>query len=403
MTSPTDPGAPWRFGVLFSRSGVTAAVETTQLNATVLAVASINANGGIKGRPVELVAYDPASDPKQFRAFAEQLLSKDRVRLIFGCYMSSTRKAVLPVVEAYRGLLFYPTLYEGFEYSPNCIYTGSAPNQNSLPLARFLFGHYGKRIFFVGSNYVYPYESNRIMADLARQAGGKLIDEIYVPLDAGPQDFAKAVKEIGRTRPDVIFSTVVGRSTSVFYEAYRQAGFDPARMPIASLTTSEAEVAEMIPEAAAGHITAAPFFSTLATPAAVKFVTEFQARFGAGASVTAGAEAAYFQVMLVASAIEQAGDDEPDRVRAALGELEYDAPQGRVRIDASTNHTFLWPRVAKLDSQGRFQVVWDPGRRVKPDPYCVDQRLDSWSERAGSDGLPPTSPPTSHPTLPVQA
>ncbi len=401
MTGPADPGAPWRFGVLFSRSGVTAAVETTQFNATVLAVDAINAGGGIKGRPIELISYDPASDPKQFRILAERLLDKDRVRLIFGCYMSSTRKAVLPVVEAYRGLLLYPTLYEGFEYSPNCIYTGSAPNQNSLPLARFLFGEYGKRILFVGSNYVYPYESNRIMADLARQAGGKLLDEIYVPLDAGPEDFAKAIKEIGRTRPDVIFSTVVGRSTAVFYEAYRKAGFDPAQMPIASLTTSEAEVAEMTPGAAEGHVTAAPFFSTLATPAAAKFVAEFRSRFGADAAVTAGAEAAYFQVMLVASAIGRAGTDEPDRVRTALGGLEHDAPQGRVRIDAGTNHTFLWPRVARLDAAGRFQVVWDPGRQVKPDPYCVEQRLDSWSERAGPDGLPLLSP--SPPFLPVQA
>ena len=241
--TPAEPNAPWRFGVLFSRSGVTAAVETTQLNATILAVEAVNAAGGIRGRPAELVAYDPASNPKQFHALAERLLGKDGVRLIFGCYMSSTRKAVLPVVEAYRGLLMYPTLYEGFEYSPNCIYTGSAPNQNSLPLARYLFGRYGKRILFVGSNYVYPYESNRIMADLAQQAGGKVTDEIYVPLDAGPGDFAKAIAQIGRTRPDVIFSTVVGRSTAVFYEAYHQAGFDPVRMPIASLTTSEAEVA----------------------------------------------------------------------------------------------------------------------------------------------------------------
>ncbi len=396
MTGVADLGAHWRFGVLFSRSGVTAAVETTQLNATMLAVDAVNASGGIRGRPVELVAYDPASDPKQFRSLAERLLGVDRVRLIFGCYMSSTRKAVLPVVEAYRGLLLYPTLYEGFEYSPNCIYTGSAPNQNSLPLAHFLFNRYGKRILFVGSNYVYPYESNRIMADLARQGGGKLLEEIYVPLDAGPQDFGRAIWEIGRTRPDVIFSTVVGRSTAVFYEAYRQAGFDPARMPIASLTTSEAEVAEMTPEAAEGHITAAPFFSTLATPAARTFVAAFRARFGADAAVTAGAEAAYFQVMLVASAIERAGTDEPDRVRAALDGLDYDAPQGPVRIDADTNHAYLWPRVAKLDASGQFQVVWDPGRQVRPDPYCVDQRLDSWSERARADD-PPLLPPRSSP------
>lgn len=381
--------APWRFGVLFSRSGVTAAVETTQLHATILAAEFVNAAGGLCGRPIELVVYDPASDPKRFRTLAERLLVQERVRLIFGCYMSSTRKAVLPVVEAHRGMLLYPTLYEGFEYSPNCIYTGSAPNQNSLPLARYLFSTYGKRLFLVGSNYVYPYESNRIMADLALQAGGEVLDEIYVPLNAGPSDFARAIRRIGRTKPDVIFSTVVGEATSIFYECYQRAGFDPQIMPIASLTTSEAEVAEMTAEAAAGHITAAPFFSVLNTPAAVRFVADFRKRFGSDAIVTACAEAAYFQVMLVAAAMERAETDEPEAVRAALGDIEFDAPQGRVRVDGSNNHAYLWPRVARLNRVGQFEIVWDSQHRVKPDPYCVGQRLESWADTARS-GLPPT-------------
>jgi branched-chain amino acid transport system substrate-binding protein len=166
MNDHADPPVSWKVGVLFSQSGVTAAIETTQLNATLLAIETINAAGGIRGRPIEPVIYDPASDPKQFHALAERLLGKDRVRLIFGCYMSSTRKAVLPVVEAHSGLLLYPTLYEGFEYSANCIYTGAAPNQNSLPLARYLFDRYGSRMLLVGSNYVYPYESNRVFAHL---------------------------------------------------------------------------------------------------------------------------------------------------------------------------------------------------------------------------------------------
>ena len=148
----------WRVGVLFSQTGVTAAIERSQLNATLLAVEEINKAGGVLDRAIEPDIYDPASDPKQFRALAERLLTVDRVRLIFGCYMSSTRKAVLPVVEALRGLLFYPTLYEGFEYSLHCIYTGAAPNQNSLQLAKFLLQHYGNRFVLVGSNYIYPYE-----------------------------------------------------------------------------------------------------------------------------------------------------------------------------------------------------------------------------------------------------
>ena len=128
-------------------------------------------------------------------------------------------------------------------------HSGAAPNQNSLQLAKFLLSTCGNRFLLVGSNYIYPYESNRLMADFVVQGRGKVLDEIYVPLEGGPSDFDKVINRIKKTSPDVIFSTVVGRSTSVFYEAYRNAGFDPAKMPIASLTTSEAEVAEMHREA----------------------------------------------------------------------------------------------------------------------------------------------------------
>jgi len=374
----------WRVGVLFSQTGVTAAVERAQLNATLLAIEEVNAAGGVLDRPIEPVIYDPESTVKKFRVLAEHLLRTDGIRLMFGCYTSSSRKAVLSVIEAYRGLLFYPTLYEGFEYSPRCIYTGAAPNQNSLQLARFLFEHYGNRVLLVGSNYVYPYESNRVMSDFVRQNRGKILNEIYVPLDAKPADFDPVIQDIGRRSPDVIFSTVVGQATAALYEAYRAAGFDPAKQPIASLTTSEAEVAEMAAEAAEGHITAAPFFETLGTAAARRFVGSYKARFGADAPVPAAAEAAYFQVHLAAAALARAGTDEPDRVLAELPEAEFQAPQGRVRIDRENNHTYLWPRVARLDARGRFQIVWNPGVRVRPDPYSLVQNLDDWS----ADGLP---------------
>ena len=369
----------WRVGVLFSQSGVTSAIERTQLNATLLAIEEVNAAGGVLGRRVEPVLSDPASDPKKFRGFAERLLQVDRVRLLFGCYMSSTRKAVLPVVEAHRGLLFYPTLYEGFEYSRHCIYTGAAPNQNSLQLARFLLSAYGNRFLFVGSNYVYPYESNRLMADFVAQGKGKVLDEIYVPLLPEQKDFDRVIARIRKTSPDVIFSTVVGSGTSTLYKSYRAAGLDPARMPIASLTTSEAEVADMGTEAAEGHVTAAPFFETMSAPAARRFVASFKARYGADAPVTACAEAAYFQLHLAMRAVGKCGSDEPDQVLANVRDFEFDAPQGRVRIDPENNHTYLWPRIARLDPQGKFQIVWNPGVRVKPDPYCVVQSLDDWS------------------------
>jgi len=374
-----DNTGSWRVGVLFSQTGVTSTIERTQLNATLLAIEEINAGGGVLGRPIEPVMYDPVSDPKKFRAFAERLFQVDRIRLLFGCYMSSTRKAVLPVVEAHRGLLFYPTLYEGFEYSRHCIYAGAAPNQNSLQLAKFLLSAFGNRFLFVGSNYVYPYESNRVMGDFVAQGKGKVLDEIYVPLHADNKDFDKVISRIKKTSPDVIFSTVVGAGTATLYRAYRAAGFDPARMPIASLTTSEAEVAEMGAEAAEGHITAAPFFETLSSPAARRFVTSFKEKYGIDAPVTACAEAAYFQLHLAMRAVAKCGSDDPEQVLTNLRDAEFDAPQGRVRIDPENNHTYLWPRIARLDRNGRFQTVWNPGVRVKPDPYCVVQSLDDWS------------------------
>ena len=376
--SDEKPGS-WRVGVLFSQTGVTSAIERSQLNATLLAIEEINASGGVLDRPIEPVIYDPASSPKQFRSLAARLLQVDRVRLLFGCYMTSTRKSILPVVEAYRGLLFYPTLYEGFEYSRNCIYTGAAPNQNSIQLARYLLSAYGNRFFFVGSNYIYPYESNRLMADFVAQGRGKVLDELYVSLQPQPKDFDRVIAKIRKAAPDVIFSNVVGSGTAMFYQAYREAGFDPGKMPIASLTTSEAEVAEMSAEAAEGHITAAPFFETLSTPSARLFVGNFKQRFGADAPVTAGAEAAYFQMHLAMRALAKCGTDDPERILPELRDSEFDAPQGRVRIDRENNHTYLWPRIARLDGQGRFRTVWNPGVRIKPDPYCVVQSLDDWS------------------------
>ena len=172
----------WKVGVLFSKTGVTSVIEKSQLNATLLAIREINSKGGVNGRRIDPIVYDPQSNPENFRHLAKRLITKDSANIIFGCYMSSTRKAVLPIVEEYKGLLWYPTLYEGFEFSKNVIYTGAAPNQNSMFLARYLLNQFGNRFYFVGSNYIYPYESNRIMKDILETASGRVVAEKYIPL-----------------------------------------------------------------------------------------------------------------------------------------------------------------------------------------------------------------------------
>lgn len=193
---------PIRVGVLFSETGVTSIIERSERLGTMLAVEEINEAGGINGRELELVSYDPQSRPSTYSALASRLLREDRVEIILGCYMSSTRKAIIPLVERWNGLLLYPTLYEGFEFSKNVIYTGAAPNQNSVQLAQFMMRKYGSRVFLVGSDYIYPYESNRIMTDLLVEHGGERVAEIYLPLDASWESYITVAKKIKAASPD---------------------------------------------------------------------------------------------------------------------------------------------------------------------------------------------------------
>lgn len=368
----------WRIGVLFSRSGVTAAAEIAEANATLLASEEINAAGGVLGRPLQPVFYDPECSAAKYRELTVRLLVEDGIKTIFGCYMSTARKSVLPEIEAHRGLLFYPTFYEGFEYSKRCFYTGSSSNQNAVQLARYLIENYGTRILLVGSNYVFPYEYNRVVTDLVTRANGSIVDEMYVPVEAVRRDFDRVIRQIRKLKPDVVVSNVVGTGAVLFYEAYKEAGFDAAAMPIASLATTEAEAAEMAPEVAAGHLTSASFFETLDTPQARRFVAAYKSRFGADAPVTASAEAAYFQVHLYAKALELAGKDDPEAIAGHLAGMEFDAPQGRVRIDPDNHHTELWSRIARLDDKGKFEILWQSETRVRPDPYFVTASFDDW-------------------------
>jgi branched-chain amino acid transport system substrate-binding protein len=367
----------YKVGLLFSEHSLTAGVETTQANASQLAIAEVNEAGGINGVPLVPVVAHPGAEPASYRDSALQLCDQEQVRVLFGTHMSSTRKLVLPVVESRRRLLFYPTLYEGFEYSPYCFYTGSAPNQNSVQLARYVLETYGGRVLFVGGPYVYPYESNRIMRELFEQAGGEVVDEIYLPFHACEEDFQRVMQRVADTAPDAIYSTIVGSDIPALHRAYRRAGLDPARTPIVSLATNEVDVLAMTAEEAEGHVCAAPWFSTLDNVQSRAFVARYRARFGEQAPITSGAEAAYFQVHLFAQAARQAADDSLEALREALAGAHFDAPQGRVSIDADTQHTWLWPRIARVDAQRQFQLVLESREAVRPSPYMVEYQLDA--------------------------
>lgn len=372
----TSSKAPVRLGLLYSDTGVTSVVESQQRQAAILAIEEINADGGLLGEEVLYFGKDTRSTPADFRAEGERLIVEDGVDALFGCYMSSCRKAVLPTVSGHKSMLFYPTHYEGFEYAQGCIYSGAAPNQNAKWLADFMTRHYGSRYILVGSNYVFPYEVNRLMRDLLSNRGAEVVDEIYVPLTADRGQIADVITRIKQEGPVIVFSTLVGDNAVDFYRAYDAAGFDRTHMPICSVTAGEPEMAAIGRDAAEGNIKVAPYFSVIDSAANRRFTSHFHARFGGGVgggvALCAEAEAAYFQVKLFAEAVARTGSTQQDAVTRVLPTFSLDAPQGRIRIDAKTNHTVLWPRVGIVDAQGLFEIVQEATAPVIPAPYLIE-------------------------------
>ena len=375
MTKESQPASngrdeQWRIGVLYSRAGVTSVTESEHFFGTVLAIEEINAAGGVAGRLLDPVVYDPKGDADEYRRLATRMLQEDDVTVIFGCSTSSSRKAVLPVIERNNALLWYCSIYEGFEYSPNVIYTGAVPNQNSMQLAAWLLRNVGRRFFLVGADYIYPRESNRIIRDIVEDHGGEVVDEVYLPSDADPASLKTVIDEIESVGPDVVFSTLIGRGARTFYKLYRERGFDPTRHPIASLTMTEGEIRMIGPELCGGHIVSASYVNTLDNESNRRYLNAWRTRFG-DEPASMWSEMAYNQVHLFARALARAQTLDTARLVEAVHEVEFDSPEGLLRIDPGNNHAVLTPRIAICRSDGRFDVVWESRGPVKPDPYLT--------------------------------
>ena len=365
---PANPDNCWRIGILYSRSGATSVTESEHFFGTTLAIEEINALGGVLDRPLAPTAYDPKGDSGEYRRLASRMLMDDEINVIFGCSRSSSRKAVLPVIERNNALLWYCSFYEGFEYSPNVIYTGAVPNQNSVQLAAYLLQNKGKRFFLVGADYIYPRESNRVMRDVVEQHGGEILDEVYLPIEAGKGELEEVLRDIKAVQPDVVFSTLVGESARLFYTLYREHGLDPASTPIASLSMLEEEIRLIGPELCEGHITAATYFGSLENESNERFLGLWRQRFGDRPTST-WSEMAYTQVHLFALALQRAGSLDRRKLVEAVRMVRFDSPEGPVAVDAENNHCVLTPRIGVCRRDGQFDVVWESSEPVKPDPY----------------------------------
>lgn len=371
MTNEKKPALAedgWRVGVLHSRSGATGVTESEHFFGTALAIEEINGLGGVLDRPLLPVAYDPKGDADEYRRLATRLLLEDEVNVIFGCSRSSSRKAVLPVIERNNALLWYCSFYEGFEYSSNVIYTGAVPNQNSVQLAAYLLKNRGRRFFLIGADYIFPRESNRVMREMVEQHGGEILDEVYVPLEASETQLQDVMRDIADAQPDVIFCTIVGQSARRLYQIYREHGLDPQRMPIASLSMVEEEVRMTGADACAGHITSATYFSSLKNECNDRFSALWRKRYG-DRPTSMWSEAAYSQVHLFARALERSGSLDTRKLVNAVRSVRFESPEGPLSIDAENNHTFLTPRIGVCRSDGQFDIVWEGKEPIKADPY----------------------------------
>lgn len=361
-----------RIGVLFSCSGSYAAVGRAMRAGAELAIAEIN---GDATRPVrfEPVAIDPGGATEAYVAGVQRLLAEDRLAHVFGCYTSSSRKEVLPLFEKHDALLWYPSHYEGFETSDNVVYTGAAPNQHILPLARYLLTHHGKRGWFVGSNYVWAWENNRILREALTAVGGSVLGERY--FSVGDTDLQPLVDQILRDRPDFVFMTLIGESAFAFLRLLRsgagRAGLDQARLlPVASCSLSEAEL-PLVGAAADGHLSSSVYFSTIASDENARFTRSWGRRFGSLGPACADAEATYVAVHLLAAAAEAAGATDAPTIRDAARGLSFAAPQGRVTVDPENLHCWMRPRIGRSTAAGTFDLVFEEAGPLRPDPYLV--------------------------------
>lgn len=360
-------------GVVFSQTGSYRTIGTELLHGALLAIEEVNASAQY-GFCLDPQIEDPGGDLNEYRERCDRLLRTSAIRHVVGCYTSSSRKEVIPVFEKRDGLLWYPSHYEGFESCNNVIYTGASPNQHIVPLIVHMLRTHGGRAYCIGSNYIWAWESNRIMREIISGCGGAIVAERYLPV--GSVDVEHIIDEIIAQKPDFIFSSLIGVSSHAFMEAFhlarsREPALTAARMPISSVTLSEPELLAIAPEAAGGHIASSVYFQSTRTAANEVFVAAFKRRFGADRVTSADAEAAYIAVRLLAAAIERAQSSEIEQVKRALYEIELAAPQGPVRVDPSNNHCCLTPSLGRSDQAGQFEILWSAPSPVKPNPYLV--------------------------------
>ncbi|MER7364057.1 urea ABC transporter substrate-binding protein [Nonomuraea wenchangensis] len=356
-----------KVGLLHSLSGTMAISEVTVRDAELLAIDEINRAGGVLGKKLVPVAEDGASDWPTFAEKATKLIRQDKVATVFGGWTSASRKAMLPVFERYKALLWYPVQYEGLESSPYIFYTGATTNQQIIPGLDYLKEQGKKKVFLVGSDYVFPRTANKIIKAYAAANGMEVLGEEYTPL--GHTEYSTLVNKVVQARPDAVFNTLNGDSNVAFFKQLKSAGVTAETMPVLSVSVAEEEVTGIGVDNIAGHPVAWNYYQTTETPANEAFVKAYKAKYGADKVTSDPMEAGYNAVYLWAEAVKKAGTTEVEAVKKAAPGISLDRPEGKVTIDGENQHLYKTARIGIIQPDGLIKQVWDSGEPIKPDPY----------------------------------
>ena len=372
-----------KVGILHSLSGTMAISETALKETALMTIADINAKGGVLGKQLEAVVVDPASNWPLFAEKARQLLAVNKVDVIFGCWTSVSRKSVLPVFKELNGLLFYPVQYEGEELEYNVFYTGAAPNQQAIPAVEYLMSEEGgaaKRWVLLGTDYVYPRTTNKILRAFLKSKGvaNKDIDEAYTPFGHSDyQTIVANIKKFARGGRTAVVSTINGDSNVPFYKELGNAGLKATDVPVVAFSVGEEELRGVDTKPLVGHLASWNYFQTLKNKQNRKFVKMYKAwakkaKLPNPASVVTNdpMEATYIGMHMWKQAVEKAGTTDVDKVIAATGGQTFAAPNGfTIKMDEKNHHLHKPVFIAEVRADGQFNVVWKTKGPVKAAPW----------------------------------
>jgi urea transport system substrate-binding protein len=351
-----------KVGVLHSLSGTMAISETTLKDTVLMMVAEQNKKGGLLGKKLEAVVVDPASNWPLFAEKTRELLTKDKVDVIFGCWTSVSRKSVLPVIEELNGLLFYPVQYEGEESSKNVFYTGAAPNQQAVPAVDYLMKDLKvKRWVLAGTDYVYPRTTNKVLEAYLKSKGVKQEDIMISYTPFGHSDWQSIVSDIKKFgsagKKTAVVSTINGDANVPFYKELGNQGITSQKIPVVAFSVGEEELSGIDTKPLVGHLAAWNYFQSVKTPENDAFIKQWKAFAGPKRVTNDPMEATYIGFKMWVQAVEKAKSTATDKVEQAMIGQKVKNLTGGTAVMNKNHHLSKPVLIGEIQDNGQFEVV----------------------------------------------